>query len=171
MPRPDAAAIERVFREEYGRAVAILVRHFKDLDLAEDAVQDAFTKAVARWPASGIPPSPVGWIVTTARNRLIDRLRREAGADATAQVELAFRLATGRPPSSKEKELAIAFLKTQSLKEFADFSDLRVDSRLNCDSIRTAQLNSPANSLSDCTIESYSWSRFLFATSDRMSCK
>ena len=119
VPKPDTAAIERVFREEYGRAVAILVRHFKDLDLAEDAVQDAFTKAVARWPTSGIPPSPAGWIVTTARNRLVDRLRREAGADSAAQVDIAFRLAVGRPPSPSEKELAIAFLKTQSLKEFA----------------------------------------------------
>jgi RNA polymerase sigma-70 factor (ECF subfamily) len=81
VPKPDTAAIERVFREEYGRAVAILVRHFHDLDLAEDAVQDAFTKAVARWPASGIPPSPAGWIVTTARNQLIDRLRREASRE------------------------------------------------------------------------------------------
>jgi RNA polymerase sigma-70 factor (ECF subfamily) len=81
VPRPDTAAIERVFREEYGRAVAILLRHFKDIDLAEDAVQDAFTAAVARWPTSGIPPSPAGWIVTTARNRLIDRFRREASRD------------------------------------------------------------------------------------------
>ena len=60
MPKPDTAAIERVFREEYGRAVAILVRHFKDLDLAEDAVQDAFTKAVARWPTVGYSAEPCG---------------------------------------------------------------------------------------------------------------
>ena len=78
MPKPDTAAIERVFREEYGRAVAILVRHFKDLDLAEDAVQDAFTRRLRDGRRSGIPPSPAGWIVTTARNRLIDRFRREA---------------------------------------------------------------------------------------------
>jgi RNA polymerase sigma-70 factor, ECF subfamily len=70
--------IARVFREEYGRAVAVLVRHFGDIDLAEEAVQDAFAAAVARWPDTGLPPSPAGWIITTARNRGIDRLRREA---------------------------------------------------------------------------------------------
>ena len=81
--------IERVFREEYGRAVAVLVRIFGDIDIAEEAVQDAFTAAVQRWPTGGVPPSPVGWIVTTARNRAIDRLRREASrADRHAQAAL-----------------------------------------------------------------------------------
>jgi len=81
-PLPAGAAdIERVFREEYGRAVAVLVRHFGDIDLAEEAVQDAFSAAVERWPAAGIPPSPAGWIITTARHRAIDRLRREASRD------------------------------------------------------------------------------------------
>ncbi|MDI5980027.1 RNA polymerase sigma factor [Amycolatopsis magusensis] len=70
--------IERVFREEYGRAVAVLVRFFGDIDLAEEAVQDAFGEAVRRWPSAGLPPSPAGWIITTARNRGIDRHRREA---------------------------------------------------------------------------------------------
>jgi RNA polymerase sigma-70 factor (ECF subfamily) len=70
--------IARVFREEHGRAVAVLIRVLGDIDLAEDAVQDAFTVAVERWPAEGLPPSPAGWIITTARNRAIDRLRREA---------------------------------------------------------------------------------------------
>ena len=73
--------IERVFREEYGRAVAVLVRHFGDIDTAEEAVQDAFMAAVQRWPSSGLPPSPAGWIITTARNRAIDRFRREASRD------------------------------------------------------------------------------------------
>jgi len=72
------ADIERIFREEYGRAVAVLVRYCGDIDLAEEAVQDAFTAAVQRWPAVGIPPSPAGWIITTARNRATDRLRRES---------------------------------------------------------------------------------------------
>jgi len=72
------AEIARVFREEYGRAVAVLVRRFGDIDLAEEAVQDAFTTAVDRWPRSGRPPSAAGWIITTASNRAIDRLRREA---------------------------------------------------------------------------------------------
>jgi RNA polymerase sigma-70 factor, ECF subfamily len=81
--------IERVFREEYGRAVAVLVRRFGDIDLAEEAVQDAFTTAVQRWQSEGVPPSPAGWIITTARNRIIDRLRREASReDRHAQAAL-----------------------------------------------------------------------------------
>jgi len=78
---PDDAGIARVFREEHGRAVAVLARVFGDLDIAEDAVQEAFAIAVARWPADGTPPSPSGWIITTARRRAIDRLRREANRD------------------------------------------------------------------------------------------
>ena len=70
-----------MFREQYGRAVAVLVRVFGDIDLAEEAVQDAFTTAVASWPGSGLPPAPAGWIITTARNRAIDRLRRESSRD------------------------------------------------------------------------------------------
>jgi RNA polymerase sigma-70 factor (ECF subfamily) len=73
--------IERTFREQYGRAVAVLIRVFGDIDLAEEAVQDAFAVAVQRWPSTGVPPSPAGWIITTARNRAIDRLRREASRD------------------------------------------------------------------------------------------
>jgi len=85
----DTADIERVFRAEYGRSVAVLTRVFGDIDLAEESVQDAFTVAVARWPGSGLPPSPAGWIITTARNRAIDRLRREATRDARhAQARL-----------------------------------------------------------------------------------
>jgi hypothetical protein len=83
------ADIERVFREEYGRAVAVLIRIFGDIDTAEDAVQDAFAEAARRWPAAGLPPSPAGWIITTARNRAIDCLRREAArADKHAQAAL-----------------------------------------------------------------------------------
>jgi RNA polymerase sigma-70 factor (ECF subfamily) len=79
MPAP--VDVEAVFRAEYGRAVAVLVRFLGDIDLAEEAVQDAFTTAVGRWPETGVPPSPAGWIITTARNRAIDRLRREAKRD------------------------------------------------------------------------------------------
>jgi RNA polymerase sigma-70 factor (ECF subfamily) len=79
--------IERVFREEHGRAVAVLVRVFGDIDVAEDAVQDAFAVAIERWER--LPPSPAGWIITTARNRAIDRLRREASReDRHAQAAL-----------------------------------------------------------------------------------
>jgi RNA polymerase sigma-70 factor (ECF subfamily) len=69
--------------------VAVLTRVFGDIDIAEDAVQEAFTEAAARWPAAGLPPSPAGWIITTARNRAIDRLRREASReDKHAQAAL-----------------------------------------------------------------------------------
>ena len=89
MPPPAPADIERVFRAEYGRAVSVLARVFGDIDTAEDAVQDAFAEAVRRWPEAGLPPSPAGWIITTARNRAIDRLRREAArADKHAQAAL-----------------------------------------------------------------------------------
>jgi RNA polymerase sigma-70 factor (ECF subfamily) len=77
-PPPAAADIERVFRHEYGRAVAVLVRVFGDIDVAEEAVQDAFVTALERWPSTGLPPSPAGWIITTARNRAMDRHRRES---------------------------------------------------------------------------------------------
>jgi RNA polymerase sigma-70 factor (ECF subfamily) len=91
VPALPTAEIDRVFREEYGRAVAVLVRTFGDIDVAEEAVQDAFTVAVQRWPASGLPPSPAGWIITTARNRAIDRLRRESSRqDRHAQAALLY---------------------------------------------------------------------------------
>jgi RNA polymerase sigma-70 factor, ECF subfamily len=97
MSAVGAGEIERVFREEYGRAVAVLARHFGDIDIAEEAVQDAFTVAVQRWPAAGLPPSPAGWIITTARNRAVDRLRREASRqDRHAQAALLH--ARGDPP-------------------------------------------------------------------------
>lgn len=80
--RVTGADIARVFRAEHGRAVSVLIRALGDIDLAEDAVQDAFTVAVERWPREGMPPSPAGWIVTTARRRAIDRLRRESTREA-----------------------------------------------------------------------------------------
>jgi RNA polymerase sigma-70 factor, ECF subfamily len=89
VPPVGQAAIEQVFRNEYGRAVAVLVRVFGDIDLAEESVQDAFTVALQRWPSAGMPPSPAGWIITTARNRAIDRLRREGSRDDRhAQAQL-----------------------------------------------------------------------------------
>jgi RNA polymerase sigma-70 factor (ECF subfamily) len=76
-----AVTVEAVFRREYGRCVATLIRFLGDIDAAEEAVQDAFTVAAARWPSDGQPPNPGAWIVTTARNRAIDRLRRESVRD------------------------------------------------------------------------------------------
>ncbi len=73
--------VEAVFRREYGRCVAALIRYLGDIDAAEEAVQDAFTVAAAKWPSDGQPPNPGAWIVTTARNRAIDRLRRESVRD------------------------------------------------------------------------------------------
>ncbi|GAA3430993.1 RNA polymerase sigma factor [Kutzneria kofuensis] len=82
-------SIERVFAAEYGRAVAVLVRVFGDIDIAEEAVQEAFATAVRKWPETGTPPSPAGWIITTARNAAVDRLRREsARQDKHAQAAL-----------------------------------------------------------------------------------
>jgi RNA polymerase sigma-70 factor (ECF subfamily) len=89
MPVLPASEIARVFREEYGRAVSVLVRSFGDIDLAEEVVQEAFTTATERWPSAGLPPSPAGWIITTARNRAIDRRRREASRGATPAPEAA----------------------------------------------------------------------------------
>ncbi len=70
--------VSRIFREEYGRSVASLIRAFGDIDAAEDAVQEAFAVALRKWPGDGLPPNPGGWITTTARNLAIDRQRREA---------------------------------------------------------------------------------------------
>ncbi|MCW3027547.1 MAG: putative polymerase, sigma-24 subunit, subfamily [Solirubrobacterales bacterium] len=78
MSTGSGTQIEHVFREQYGRAVAVLARFLGDIDVAEEAVQEAFAIALERWPRDGEPPSPAGWIITTARNRAIDRFRREA---------------------------------------------------------------------------------------------
>lgn len=102
----DVDAIGRVFREESGRSLATLVRHFGDLDLAEECVQEAFVAALDRWPHEGLPPNPGGWITTTARNRAIDRLRREATrhdrqVQATAMLEPADPMDVGDLPDDR----------------------------------------------------------------------
>jgi RNA polymerase sigma-70 factor, ECF subfamily len=74
----DTETLAGIFREESGRVIATLVRLFGDIDIAEEMVQEAFLIASERWPETGLPPNPGGWITTTARNRAIDRLRREA---------------------------------------------------------------------------------------------
>jgi RNA polymerase sigma-70 factor (ECF subfamily) len=71
-------ALDEVFRREAGRCTATLIRVLGDIDLAEDAVAEAFAVAAEKWPQTGIPPNPGGWITTTARNRAIDRLRRDS---------------------------------------------------------------------------------------------
>jgi RNA polymerase sigma-70 factor, ECF subfamily len=99
--------IERVFREEYSRAVAVLVRVFGDIDLAEEAVQDAFTVAVQRWPSDGLPPSPAGWIITTARNRAINRVRREASRNERHAEALRLQLAREPDPEPDEQQTPV----------------------------------------------------------------
>jgi RNA polymerase sigma-70 factor (ECF subfamily) len=83
----DQAGVGRIFREESGRSVATLIRVFGDIDLAEDAVQEAFAVALRTWPRDGLPPNPGGWITTAARNRALDRLRRESrGRELLSEV-------------------------------------------------------------------------------------
>jgi len=99
----ELADVERAFRAEYGRAVAVLARVFGDIDIAEDAVQDAFAEAARRWPQAGQPPRPAGWIITTARNRAVDRLRRE-GARAGKHAQAALLRAQEEPAEANEAE-------------------------------------------------------------------
>src|SRR6188472_2025770 len=82
------AAVERVFREEYGRLIASLVRRFGDIDIAAEAAGEALVAALERWPVHGVPPNPGAWLTTTAGNRAIDRLRREKQRDAKHQAAL-----------------------------------------------------------------------------------
>jgi RNA polymerase sigma-70 factor (ECF subfamily) len=98
---PGEAAIGRIFREASGRSVAALIRVFGDIDIAEDAVQDAYAIALRRWARDGLPPNPGGWITTTARNLAIDRLRRESrGRELLADVAL---LALDHDPGTPEE--------------------------------------------------------------------
>lgn len=98
-------SLEAVFRREAGRCTATLIRVLGDIDLAEDAVAEAFAIAAERWPGEGIPPNPGGWITTTARNRAIDRLRRESTRDERHQA--AHRLRTDvEPDPTPDPELA-----------------------------------------------------------------
>ena len=97
--RVDEAKVGLIFREEYGRSVAALIRVFGDIDLAEDAVQDAFAVALRKWPGDGLPPNPGAWITTTARNRAIDRLRRDSrGRELLSDVGVL-------PPGDEESDM------------------------------------------------------------------
>jgi RNA polymerase sigma-70 factor, ECF subfamily len=97
----DAGAVGRVFREESGRSVAALIRFCGDIDVAEDAVQEAYAVALRRWPEDGLPPNPGGWITTTARMRALDRLRRETrGRELLGEVAV---LAAGNGSDAPEE--------------------------------------------------------------------
>jgi RNA polymerase sigma-70 factor (ECF subfamily) len=106
-----SADIERIFRAEHARAVAVLTRVFGNIDAAEDAVQDAFAIALERWPSAGLPPSPAGWIITTARHRAIDRLRRESSRDErhTAAMLLMARDDEPEDAAVRDDELRLIF--------------------------------------------------------------
>src|SRR5450755_4389197 len=79
---PQRADLDRVFRAEHGRVVATLARRFGDIDIAEEAAQEAYLIALQRWPESGPPPNPGAWLTTTAQHRAIDRIRRESTRDS-----------------------------------------------------------------------------------------
>jgi len=101
--RLDGEEVGRIFREESGRSLAALIGVFGDIDLAEDAVQEAFAVALRRWPRDGVPPNPGGWITTTARHHAIDRLRREArGRELLSEVAV---LLPGRDDPGKPPEV------------------------------------------------------------------
>ncbi|GAB2749770.1 RNA polymerase sigma factor [Sinomonas soli] len=106
----DGGAVAAVFREEYGRAVSVLVRTTGDLGLAEDAVQEAFAAAAERWAADGMPEHPGAWIITTARRRAVDRFRREAARGSREAAASA--LADDAPPSEPfgDERLALLFV-------------------------------------------------------------
>jgi RNA polymerase sigma-70 factor, ECF subfamily len=102
--------ITDVFRREHGRAVAVLIRQLGDISLAEECVQEAFAAALERWAADGVPPSPTGWIITTARHRAIDRLRREASRDERQRAAVALMEADdGEEHAVEDDQLRLIF--------------------------------------------------------------
>ena len=113
--------IERVWREEWGRLLALLVGQFRRLDLAEDALADAFEAAARTWPRDGIPANPPAWLLTAARRRAVDRLRAEAVAarkepllvvDARTQEEAQRAMADpgDQPGALADERLRLVFL-------------------------------------------------------------
>ena len=108
----ETAAVERVFREEYGRVVASLVRRFGDIDLAEEAAGEALVAALEKWPGSGVPPNPGAWLTTTAGNRAIDRIRREKQRHAKHQAALMNRDDTPPAPTGPVEDDRLRLLFT-----------------------------------------------------------
>jgi len=94
---PGHADLDRVFREEHGRVVATLTRRLGEIDVAEEAAQEAYLIALQRWPETGLPPNPGAWLTTTAYNRAIDRIRRESTRDSR-QARAAMISDTGDDP-------------------------------------------------------------------------
>jgi RNA polymerase sigma-70 factor (ECF subfamily) len=110
--KDGTAAVERVFREEYGRLIASLARRFGDIDIAEEAAGEAFVAALERWPESGVPPNPGGWLTTTAGNRAIDRIRRENQHDAKHQAALMYYDDTPHEPTGPVEDDRLRLLFT-----------------------------------------------------------
>ena len=80
--RPSTSVIEQVYREHRAQVLSVLARSLRDFELAEDVLQDAFETALERWPRTGTPAAPAAWLLTVARNRAIDRLRRQRTGEA-----------------------------------------------------------------------------------------
>lgn len=105
-------AVERIFREEYGRLIASLVRRFGDIDIAEEAAGEALVAALDKWPQTGVPPNPGGWLTTTAGNRAIDRIRRDKQRDAKHQAALMWQDDTPRQPTGPVQDDRLRLLFT-----------------------------------------------------------
>ena len=103
MTQEAQRAVESVFRREYGRVVATLIRQVGDFELAEDVVQEAMITAITHWPERGVPQNPAAWITTTARRKAIDRLRRGA-TYARKQEELAYLVALDNRISMEDED-------------------------------------------------------------------
>ena len=101
-PADPTAAAERAFRQERAAVLATLIRQVGDFQLAEDAVQDAFASAIGAWPRDGVPDNPRAWVITAARRKAIDRLRRERSvADRTARLAELARLDAQEHPAAR----------------------------------------------------------------------
>lgn len=106
------AAVERLYRAEYGLLIASLVRRFGDIDIAEEAAGEALVAALEKWPEYGVPPNPGGWLTTTARNRAIDRIRREKQRDAKHQAALMHQDQTPHEPTGPVEDDRLRLLFT-----------------------------------------------------------
>ncbi|MDQ1479391.1 MAG: polymerase sigma-70 factor, subfamily [Actinomycetota bacterium] len=129
-PLGNATDLERIFREESGKVVAFLVRLFGDIDIAEEMVQEAFVVASERWPETGVPPNPGGWITTTARNRAIDRLRREASRDDRHAQAALLRESTEDPEVGEMKDDQLRLIFTCCHPALAPSSQVALTLRL-----------------------------------------
>ncbi|HSS81885.1 MAG TPA: RNA polymerase sigma factor [Gaiellaceae bacterium] len=101
--------VEDVFREEWGRTLAYLARTLGDVELAEDAVQEAFAAALERWPREGVPANPAAWLLTTARNRAIDRIRREQNLRRKTELLAALQPAEEVDEALPDERLSLIF--------------------------------------------------------------